>query len=87
MVCFFFLSILGHTVAQWLMSYATNRRVADSRPDEVNAFFRFRLILPAVLDSGVYTASNINKYQIEKNNISGEKSTAGALRLTTLAHG
>jgi hypothetical protein len=30
------------------------------------------LILPAAVDPGVYSASNINEYQKQKNNISGE---------------
>jgi hypothetical protein len=44
-------------------------------------------MFPTALDPGVYSASNINEYQIQKNNISWEKSTAGVLRLTTLPHG
>jgi hypothetical protein len=27
---------VGHAVAQWLRHYVTNRKVADSGPDEVN---------------------------------------------------
>jgi hypothetical protein len=30
------------------------------------------LILPAVLGSGVYSASNRNEYQKQKNNVCGE---------------
>jgi hypothetical protein len=30
------------------------------------------LILPAALGPGVYSASNINEYQKQKNNVSGE---------------
>jgi hypothetical protein len=30
------------------------------------------LILPAALDSGVYSVSNRNEYQEQENNISGE---------------
>jgi hypothetical protein len=29
---------MGHTVAQWLRRYATSRKVAGSRPNEVNIF-------------------------------------------------
>jgi hypothetical protein len=36
------------------------------------------LILPAALSLGVYSASNRNEYQKQKNNVSGEYSTAGA---------
>jgi hypothetical protein len=31
----------GHAVAQWLRRYVTNRKVAGSRPDEVNVFYQF----------------------------------------------
>jgi hypothetical protein len=49
------------------------------RPDKVNAFFfSMYLILPAALGPGVYSASNINEYQKQKNNVSGEQSTAVA---------
>jgi hypothetical protein len=36
-----------------------------------SAFFLID-ILPAVLGPGVYSAPNINDYQIQKNNVSGE---------------
>jgi hypothetical protein len=39
--------------------------------------FSIYLILPAALGPGVYSASNVNKYQKEKN-VSWEKSAAGA---------
>jgi hypothetical protein len=35
------------------------------------------LILPAVLGLGVYSASDRNEYQKQKNNISGEQRAAG----------
>jgi hypothetical protein len=38
----------------------------------------FNLILPAALDPGVYSASNRNEYQKQKNYVSGEWSAAGA---------
>jgi hypothetical protein len=50
----------GHAVAQWLRHYATSRKVAGSRPDEVNESFSIHLILPAALGPGVYAASNIS---------------------------
>jgi hypothetical protein len=34
--------------------------------------FSIYLILPAALGLGVYSASNINEYQKQKNNVSGE---------------
>jgi hypothetical protein len=36
------------------------------------------LILIAALDPGVYSASNTNEYQKQKNNVSGEWSAACA---------
>jgi hypothetical protein len=45
----------------WLRHYATNRKVAGSKPDEVN--FLMYLIFPAALGPGVYSASNRNEYQ------------------------
>jgi hypothetical protein len=41
-----------------------------SRPDEVN--FSIYLILPAALGPGVYSVSNRNEYQKQKNKVSGE---------------
>jgi hypothetical protein len=68
----------GHAV-EWLGHYATSRKIAGSRPDEVNAFFSIYLILLAALGPGVYSASNRNEYQKQKNNnVSGEKSATGA---------
>jgi hypothetical protein len=43
-----------------------------SRPDEVNEFFSIYLIPPAALGPGVYSASDINEYQKQKNYVSGE---------------
>jgi hypothetical protein len=37
-----------------------SRKVAGSRPEEVNAFFSMYLILPAALGPGVHSASNRN---------------------------
>jgi hypothetical protein len=54
-------------------------RLRVSRPDEVNAFFfSIYLILSTALDHGVYSASNKNDCQKQKNNVSGEQSSAGA---------
>jgi hypothetical protein len=50
----------------------------------VNEFFSFYLILLAALGPGVYSASDRNEYQKQKNNISGEQSAAGYVGLTTL---
>jgi hypothetical protein len=38
----------------------------------VNEFFSMYLILQAALDPGVYSASNINEYQKQGNNVSEE---------------
>jgi hypothetical protein len=48
------------------------RKVTGSRPDEMNAFLSIYLIFPAALGPGVYSASNRNEYQEQKNNVSGE---------------
>jgi hypothetical protein len=50
----------------------TSRKVAGSRPDEMNAFFSIYLILPVVLGPGLYSASNINEYQKQKSDVFGE---------------
>jgi hypothetical protein len=42
----------------WLRHHTTIRKVAGSRPDEINVLIY--LILPAVLGPGVYSVSNIN---------------------------
>jgi hypothetical protein len=55
-----------------LKHYATSQKVAGSNPEEVIEFFSIYLILPAALGPGVYSASNRNKYQKQKNNASGE---------------
>jgi hypothetical protein len=39
--------------------------------------FSIYLILPAALGPGVYSASNINEYEKQKNNVSEEGSAAG----------
>jgi hypothetical protein len=46
-------------------------KVGEYRPDEVNRFFSMYLILPAALGSGVYSASDRNEYQRQKN-VSGK---------------
>jgi hypothetical protein len=58
-------------VQQYLAKhYATSWTVAGSRPDEVMNFLLY-LILPAVLGHGVYSVSNRNEDQKQKNNVSG----------------
>jgi hypothetical protein len=54
-----------------LGGYATSQKVAGSKPDDVNEFFPICLILPALLRRGVYSVSNRNEYQKQKN-VSGE---------------
>jgi hypothetical protein len=61
---------MGHAVMYWLKHYVISRKVAGSRPDELN--FSIYLILLAALGSGVHSASNRNEYQKQKNNVSGE---------------
>jgi hypothetical protein len=60
----------GHAAAQWLRHYGTNRKVAGSIPDFV---IFFNLPNPSGRTRPwVYSASNINEYQKQKNNVSGE---------------
>jgi hypothetical protein len=54
----------GHAEAWWLRHCSTSRKVAGSRPYEVN--FNIYLILPAALGPGFHTASNRNRYQKQK---------------------
>jgi hypothetical protein len=49
-----------------------SRKFAGSRHDAVNEFFSIYVILSAALRLGVYSASNRNEYQKQKNNVSGE---------------
>jgi hypothetical protein len=55
-----------------LTSYAISRKVAVSRPDMVNKVSSIYLILLTALGPGVYSASNRNECQKQKNNVSGE---------------
>jgi hypothetical protein len=54
------------------MHYATSRKAVDSRPEDVNEIFFNFLILPAALLPGVYSVSNRNEYQEQKNNVLGK---------------
>jgi hypothetical protein len=45
---------------------STSRKVAGSRPGEVNEYFSIYIILPATLDPRVYSASNRNELQEKK---------------------
>jgi hypothetical protein len=67
---------MEHEVALSLRRYATSQRVAGPRPDGGEWIVTIYLILPAALGPGVHWASNRNEYQ--KNNVSGEQSSAGA---------
>jgi hypothetical protein len=55
-----------------IMYYATSQKIGVSRPNVVNEFVSIHLMVPAALGPGVYSASNINVYQKQKNNVSGE---------------
>jgi hypothetical protein len=55
-----------------LRHYATSWKVKGLRPNEVFKFFSIYLILPAAEGPGVYSASDRNEYQKQKNNVSGE---------------
>jgi hypothetical protein len=58
--------------------YATSRKLAGSRPDEVN-FFTIYLILPFALGLGVHSTSNKNEYSYQKQRkyVCGEYSAVG----------
>jgi hypothetical protein len=55
-----------------LRHYATSRKVAGLRPNEIKEFFSIYLIILAALSPGIYLASNRNEYQKHINNISQE---------------
>jgi hypothetical protein len=63
------------TVTQARGSVARRSRVRDPTRSLNSSLY---LILPAALDPGIYSASNRNEYQKQKNNVSGEESAAGA---------
>jgi hypothetical protein len=62
-------SLCGSVVVK---HYGTSRKVADSRPDEVNDFFFNFPNHSLRTRPGVYSASNKNEYQKQKNNVSRE---------------
>jgi hypothetical protein len=47
-------------------------RSRSSSPDEMNEYFSNYLIIPAAQGYGVYSASNRNEYEKQKNNASRE---------------
>jgi hypothetical protein len=51
--------------------YATSRKIAGLRPDDVNEFF-FNLLNPSSRTTPWFTQPNINEYQKQKNNVYGE---------------
>jgi hypothetical protein len=51
--------------------YKPEGRWSETRWGEWFFFFSIYLILPAVLGPGVYSASNSNEYQKQKNNVDG----------------
>jgi hypothetical protein len=65
----------------WLRQYATSRKVAGSRHDELNEVFSIYLILPTTLVPGVCPTSNRCEYQRQGEKVSGEWSMC--IRLTT----
>jgi hypothetical protein len=52
--------------------YTLCTRILCISSDEVTEFLSIYLIFPAVLDPGVYSASNSNEYQKQKNSVSGQ---------------
>jgi hypothetical protein len=61
-----------------------SREVAGSRHDEVNEFFSIYLILSATLGPDVYSATNRNEYQNQKNNVSLGVKRSRCVGLTNL---
>jgi hypothetical protein len=59
-------------IYQRLKNYSTSWKVAGSRNDEVNNFFCIYLILLAAVGPVVYSTSNRNEYQKQKNKVSEE---------------
>jgi hypothetical protein len=55
-----------------LRQYAASWEVGGSIPSEVIEFFSSYIIILAALGPEVYSASNRNEYQKQKNNILGE---------------
>jgi hypothetical protein len=51
---------------RWLRRYATSRKVAGSRPNEMNEFSSIYLILLAAVGPEVFSASNRNECQKQK---------------------
>jgi hypothetical protein len=80
----FYLNKIAFYRASFLVSefgfvrYATSWKVASSWPDERDELFSICLILSAARGPGIYSASNRNEYQKQKNNVSGEQSAADA---------
>jgi hypothetical protein len=71
-------------IRSWLGHYATNRKVAGSRPDEVNELFSIYIILSAALGHGIYSASIINEYQKQKKKCLWGVDRGRWVKLTTL---
>jgi hypothetical protein len=59
----------GNVVAK-VLCYKPEGLGFESRLYELN--FPIYLIVPAALDRGIYSASNGNEYQKQKNNVSGQ---------------
>jgi hypothetical protein len=72
---FFYIGMHGSVVFR-AQCYKPESRWFEPRWDELIS--SIYLTLPAALGPGVHSASNINKYQKQKNNITGEYSAGGA---------
>jgi hypothetical protein len=58
-----------------MLTVQYSRKVAGSRPHEVNELFSIYLVLPVALGPGVHSAAKRNEYPKQKN-VSGEQSVA-----------
>jgi hypothetical protein len=66
---FNWLLLLSSAIYAHQEHYATGRKVAGSRPDEIFPFISIYLILPPAIGTGVPSTPNRNEYQKQKNNI------------------
>jgi hypothetical protein len=64
--------ILGAGGSVKALCYKPEGRGFETRWSEWFIFFPIYLILPAALGPGVYSVSNRNEYQKQKNNVCGE---------------
>jgi hypothetical protein len=72
----------GLSIVVKAQCYKPEGRGFETRPGEL--FFLIYLIFPAALGPGVYSTSNGNEYQKQKNNASGGVESCRCIGLTTI---